>query len=298
METTAIPSGSIVVGLDGSPSSTQALDWAIDQAGLEHRPLTLAHGVGPGQTLWLGQSGFDHRLVVTAMREDGQAVLDAAREHVAARAPGIEVHQTLRLADPREALLELAREAAMVVLGSRGRGPVRSLLLGSVSVAVSRHAPCPVVVLRPHNRGAIRQGVLVGADGTASSGTTLEFAYRVASQRHLPLTVMHCFWDLRSITAGPAMVLAGEPDLEAERLLLAESVSGLGEKFPDVHVTTELARGMADDCLVRAAERMDLVVVGRHLHSPVSGLVRGSVASAVLEHAPSIVAVVPDPRDA
>ncbi len=293
MEITKIPSGTIVVGVDGSPSSERALDWAIEQAGLEHRPLTLAHGVGPGHTAWMDQSGFDHRLVLDAMHEDARAVLDAARAQVTQRAPALEVHEVLRLADPRQTLFELSEEAEMVVVGSRGRGPVSTLLLGSVSVAVVRHASCPVVVLRPLNRGEVRRGVLVGADGTARSLPTLEFAYRQASLRNLPLTVMHCFWDARSAAAGSGLVGAGGVDLEDERRVLAESVSGMGEKFPEVHVTTELARGMADDCLIRAGQRMDMVVVGSHLKHPTSGALYGSVAAAVVEHASCIVAVVP-----
>lgn len=289
-----IPSGTIVVGVDGSPSAEQALEWAIDQAVLEHRPLTLAHGIAQAQSAWMTTPGFDRGIVLSAMHEDALAILSDARARVTDRAPGLEVHELLRLGDARQTLLDLSEDAAMIVLGSRGRGPVRTLLLGSVSVGVSRHASCPVVVTRPHNRGAVRRGVLVGADGTELSLPTLEFAYRMASLHQLPLTVMHCIWDAVAITAGPAMVLAGEPELEEQRLLLSESVSGMGEKFPDVHVTTEVARGLADDCLVRAAERMDLVVVGMHAHRPLAGLVYGSTATIVLEHASCVVAVVPD----
>lgn len=289
-----IPSGSIVVGVDGSPSAQRALEWAIDQAVLEHRPLALVHGVGPGSTVWMDQAGFDHRTALEAMHDDAQLILTGAHTQVTRRAPDVEVHEVLRTSDPREALLEISQHAAMIVLGSRGRGPIKSLLLGSVSVAITRHAACPVVVLRPRNLGIVRSGVLVGADGTPSSLPTLEFAYRQASLRGLPLTVMHCFWDVRGANLGAGIVADDEPNLEGERLLLAESVSGMGEKFPDVNVRTELARGLPDDCLIKAADRMDMVVVGFHRQHRVPGMVYGSVASAVVEHASSIVAVVPD----
>src|SRR6478736_648774 len=77
----------------------------------------------------------------------------------------------------------------MVVLGSRGRGRVSSLLLGSVGVAVVGHATCPVVVRRPA-RDRVRRGVLVGTDLTDDSRPALEFAYGLASVRHLTLTVL------------------------------------------------------------------------------------------------------------
>ena len=296
-----VPPGSVVVGVDGSTSSDQALDWAVEQAALEHRSLTLVHALGPigtSGTAWLDQAGVNQRDIIAAMRSDGQDLLDAARDRALARAPQVVVHQVLRLVDPREALLDLSREAATVVLGSRGRGPVRSLVLGSVSVGVSRHASCPVVILRPRNLGVVRRGVLVGADGTERSRVTLEFAYRQASLRRLPLTVMHCFWDAVGATAGSRVVPDDEEGFDDQRLLLAESVSGMTEKFPDVSVRTELARGLADDCLVRASAQMDMVVVGFHPAGRVSGLVYGSVASTVLEHAGCIVAVVPEPEPA
>ena len=292
METTEIPSGSILVGVDGSDSAERALEWAIDQAVLERRPLTLVHGAGP--SMWYADAvGLDQRLVVEAIRDDAYAVVRAARDQVKARAPGLEIHESLQMGDARSVLLDLSSDASMIVLGSRGRGPVKSLLLGSVAVAVTRHASCPVVVLRPRNLGSVRHGVLVGADGTERSSTTLEFAYRQASLRGLPLTVMHCFWDVRSATIGSGVVSDDEPDLEIKRELLSESVSGMTEKFPDVPVRKVLARGLTDKCLVAAAETMDMLVVGARERGSLSGMVYGSVASAVVEHASSIVAVVP-----
>ena len=294
-----VPAGTVVVGVDGSASADQALDWAIEQAALEHRPLTLVHALGPlgtSGTAWLDQAGVNQRDILDAMRSDGQGLLDAARDRAFSKAPQLVVHEVLRLVDPREALLELSQEASTIVLGSRGRGPVRSLVLGSVSVGVSRHASCPVVILRPRNLGVVRRGVLVGADGTERCRATLEFAYRQASLRRLPLTVMHCFWDAQGATTGARVIPDDAEGFEDQRLLLAESVSGMTEKFPDVNVRTELARGLADDCLVRASAQMDMVVVGYHHSGSVSGLVYGSVASTVLEHASCIVAVVPEPQ--
>lgn len=177
MEKIRIPSGTVVVGVDGSPSADRALDWAIELAGRQHRPLTLAFGQD-----------------LDVLLDDGISALEKARARVAERAPELTVHQAVRKSDPRVLLLELATEATAVVVGSRGRGPVRSLLLGSVSSAVSRHAACPVVVARPGHPGLVRHGVVVGADGGPDSHSTVEFAYRMASLYGMPLTIVACSW--------------------------------------------------------------------------------------------------------
>lgn len=299
METTTtpsgIPAGSVVVGVDGSASGAGALHWAADQAALEHRPLVLLNGVGQAGTVWSETPGLDHRVVVEAMHQQGRALLDEARSAVLVRRPALDVRDVLAPADAREALLEASRTAGTLVVGSRGRGTVRSLLLGSVSLAVSRHASCPVVVVRPTEPHPPRHGVLVGVDGTSRCAATLEFAYRQASLADLPLTVMHVYWDVRTSAAAGAVVTGADTDLGDLELLVAESVSGMSEKFPDVRVHAQLCRGLADECLVRAGDRMDLVVVGSHRGGTLSEVVFGSVAAAVVEHASCPVAVVPEP---
>ena len=110
-----VPAGTVVVGVDGSTSADQALDWAVEQAALEHRPLTLVHALGPlgtSGTAWLDQAGVNQRDILDAMRGDGQKLLDAARDRAFNKAPQLVVHEVLRLVDPREALLELSQEAS------------------------------------------------------------------------------------------------------------------------------------------------------------------------------------------
>jgi nucleotide-binding universal stress UspA family protein len=265
---TQVPAGTIVVGVDGSPSSVSAVRWAVEQAVADHRPLTLAH----------------------ATREPGEVLTEA--HAVGARpAPTLEVHGVTSQLAPRDMLLALSDAAATVVVGSRGLGPVRSLLLGSVGVALVRHAGCPVVVHRPANHGVVRQGVVVGVDGTPDSHPVLEEAYHQAALRDLPLLVLHCVWDAPAAIAGPHLVVA-TADLESERLLVAETVAGFGEKYPEVRARTELARGTADGALVAASSRMNLVVVGAH-HGRTGSVPFGSVAASVVEHAHATVEVVP-----
>ena len=88
--------------------------------------------------------------------------------------------------------------------------------------------------------------------------------------------------------------MSDEPaDLEPERLYLAEATAGMKEKYPEVHVTTRMARGIPEEALVRLGERMDLIVVGAHQNSRISQAVFGSVSVAVVENAARPVVVVP-----
>jgi nucleotide-binding universal stress UspA family protein len=267
-------SGDIVVGIDGSEHADRALVWAAEQALLEKRSLTLV-----------------------AAGEDASTVSERALASTRNDYPTVPVHALRRSRDPRAILLDLSRDAHLVVVGSRGRGTLRSMLLGSVSAAVSAHAECPVVVCRPIVGDHPTHGVVVGADGTRESLPVVEFAYRQAALRELPLTVLHSFWDA-AVAVAQYRESAGlgveEPDLEDLRSVLATSVAGLAEIYPDVQVTFELKHGFADEALSPRGKRWDLIVVGRHPKTSVDRLLTGSISRSVLERASSTVAVVPE----
>jgi nucleotide-binding universal stress UspA family protein len=276
----ATPIGAILVGVDVGDHSDRAVDWAADQAALERRPLLLVHATGP--TMW------------GKITTEDVEVLARAADRATHRQPGLALHTEVIAEDARPALLRHAATAEMVVVGSRGRGPARSRLLGSVSASVAHQASCPVVVVRPHHPGAVRRGVYVGVDGTAGSAPVVEFAYRHAAIRGLPLTAMHCVWDYAAPTTRPRSIPRTQPGYDDARLLLAESTSGMTEKYPDVHVTPQLWSGLPQDCLAQAAEHADIIVVGRRQIDPFTRALFGEVSGRVVEHADCVVAVVPD----
>lgn len=291
MENVSIPSGTVVVGVDDSAPSERALLWAIEQAALERRALTLVHSPGDGKAGWLKQPEVNPGQIHEAMRSEGREVLDRALEVVARQDPDLVVRTVLDLVDARLLLLSLSREAAMLVLGSRGRGPIASTVLGSVSVAVARDAACPVAILRPELIGRVGHGVLVGVDGSERCRPAVELAFVLAAERSLPLTVLHCFSDGRRHGTGEVSV--DEAGLEDRWMVVSESVGGMREKFPDVEVHLSLARGSAEGCLVRAGRTMDVVVLGpHHLHSPIA-FFEGHTGQEVIEHADCVVVVVP-----
>lgn len=269
-----IDPGSIMVAVDGSEHAERAVRWAADQASLEGR-----------------------RLVVVAVGEDARAIADGAASQVGSLHPALAVQTLCREGDPRRVLIEFSEHVHLIVLGSRGRGALKSMFLGSVSAAVSAHAVCPVVVCRPAHDQPHAQGVLVGADGSAESLPVIEFAYQQASLRRMPLTVLHCFWDPAAAVAEYRRA-RGEDyavlDLEDLRAVLATSVAGCAEKYPDVPVALELQHGLIDEALSARTTEWDLIVVGRHPMTSVSRVLTGSIATAVLERARATVAVVPE----
>ncbi|MCW2780667.1 MAG: universal stress protein [Marmoricola sp.] len=287
-----VPSGTIVVGIDGSCPSERALGWAIIQAQLEHRPLTLLHGVDLRSIDLSGAVGLDPLVVPAALKGQGQALLSAAMRGVAKRAPGLEVITAHVPVDPREALVDASTRATMVVLGSHGRSPMKTLQLGSVSLAVSRNAECPVVVLRPQEPTTEDNGILVGVGGERRNLPAVEFAYQQASFRSQPLTVMHGFWDIHG-RMGLSLMSAGEAGSEDELRIVAETIAGMSEKFPDVKVSVQLRRGLVEDCLIHAGKGMGMIVIGAHPDRMALDVLTGNPTRALLEYAECMVAVVP-----
>ena len=282
------PAGSIVVGVDGSATGAEAVTWAAEQAAYDRRPLTLVHAYHLDNIYWLASAGIDDATIVDQMRDEGVLLLETAKAAALEAAPGIEVHEVLFRTDARSALIDASREAAMVVLGSRGRGRVSSLLLGSVGVAVVGHATCPVVVRRPAG-DRVRRGVLVGSDLTDDSRPAVEYAYALASLRHLPLTVLAFRADV------PWFGREGEEATDrVERARLAAWMTELGAKYPDVRVTEEDVEEPEARALVTQGAEKEIVVVGSHHHGLVASALGRALAVAVVEHAPTTVVVVPE----
>ena len=294
-----IEPGSIVVAVDGSDHAERAVRWAADQAALEGRPLVVISMARYDEVYAVGWAGMaDAPLAGTrGLLEHASAV---AAEQVAAAErlhPDLRVQALAATGDPRVALVDLSPQAHLIVLGSHGRGPLRSMLLGSVSAAVGKHAECPVVVCRPQGRGATTHGAVVAADGTRESLPVIEFAFEQASLRGLPLTVMHSFWDAAAAVAQYRGISAEDlNDLALQELWmgLSESVAGMREKYPDVPIKLELRHGLVDAAVSPPGRSWDLTVVGRHPVDSIGRLLTGSISTAILERAQGPVAVVPE----
>ena len=296
MSSAPIIDGTIAVGLDGSRASDLAVDWAACQAHLDRAPLTLVHclSTDPWGAAWRDSPELADARIFRERTAAGESLLASAAARVRERYPRLEVHSALRHVDPRDGLLDVARDADLLVVGSRGLGPLRSLLQGSVSMMVSKHSPSPVVVVRAPASAPPEAGVVVAVEGSAHDRHVVEFGCRLARSRQLDLTVLHCLWDVVKIAEGVHEVAAEETDLEPEHALLQDALLGIASQFPDLTVHLRLARGFVDAELVQASRSAELLVVGHHRRRLLDRLVSGSVAPTVLEHARCTVAVVPD----
>lgn len=188
-----------------------------------------------------------------------------------------------------------SRTASMIVLGDRGIGGFAALVLGSVAIQVASYAQCPVLVARGEDRSA--GPIVVGVDGSALSRAAVEFAAEEAAVRNARLRAVHAYTHPLSQGPGDMQPLVYDEDQlrgEEDRIV-AESLTGLGERYPDVPVTREAVHGRPVHVLTEASRDAQLVVVGGQGRGELSGLLLGSVSQGVLHHSTCPVAVVRRP---
>ena len=285
----------IVVGVDGSASAMHAVRWAAAEAIRRQASLRLVH------VCFLMPVRHPTRVAPPpdyhdAILEQGRHWLDQAAEVARATAPDVPVGTDLRDGVIAEVLLRESASALLVVLGSRGLGGFRELLVGSVAVALSAHGHCPVVVVRGPGRDAPPPDsgpVVVGIDGSPLSDVAIEFAFTAAAERGVPLVAVHSWMDVPM--AGGWGSLPGTIDWEwvgaNEARALDEIVASWTEKFPDVEVRTVVRRDRPQRALLEAAAGAQLLVVGSRGRGALTGLGLGSVSQTLLHHAECPVAV-------
>jgi len=144
----------IIVGTDGSAHSRRALEWAIREAGTRRTPLTVFTVYQAIPDYWGTVTSPGAHALAAEARKMAQEEADRLLDRAGPRSRPLSV--TVRAANglPAAELLKAAddTDADMIVVGARGAGGFRKLLLGSVSTYVTRHAHCPVAVIPPEDR--------------------------------------------------------------------------------------------------------------------------------------------------
>ncbi|MER6073380.1 universal stress protein [Streptomyces sp. NPDC001817] len=295
----------VTVGLDGSPESRAAAEWAAREAALCGLPLKIVHVWEPvpepvTQAPLLGGETRQHWT---------EEVPREAAEGLRLRHPGLEVVTDRLTGNPAHALTEAADSAELTVLGSRGFGGIAGFMTGSVSLAVLAHAERPVVLVRAGEQAADEhkpdpagvpseaapfRPVVLGLDLGTPDETLLGFAFGAAARRGAPLRVVHAW------SEPPTSFYRFYGDAElAEELTrgqakaLTELLRSWRQKFPDVQVIEASRCGSAAQVLVDSSREASLVVVGRRVRTSPLGARIGHVTHAVLHHVLTPVAVVP-----
>jgi nucleotide-binding universal stress UspA family protein len=282
----------ILVGIDGSPGSEAALRWACHEATL--RPAAVTALVA-----WTAD-GRPHHIYHLATHADSAGLMAAARtllETAVARVrgdfPTVEVTPVARQAEPVAAMLELAAQADLVVVGARGNSVIRRLAAGSVSQGVVHFSPVPVVVVHdvPHTGAVDKRPVAVGIDGSGMSLAALRWAAGEAATRGVPLRVVHSWGGLDPLYAD--LLLSSKHAVTQLASALLDDAVKLGlDGAPETDVLPVIASDAPVVALLRESLNAQLLVVGGRGRGGFAELALGSVSHQCVLHAACPVAVV------
>ncbi|WP_069737847.1 universal stress protein [Streptomyces sp. EN27] len=292
----------ITVGLDGSAESRAAAEWAAREAKLRDLPVRLLHVCMPvpepmAQAPLLGAETHQHWT---------ERVPREAAEGLRLRHPGVGVSTEQRTGAPVEALVEAARDAELLVLGSRALSGLSGFLVGSVGQAVIARTEVPVVLVRageqatdehvmdpagPPSADTAFRPVVLGLGSPEDAA--IAFAFEEAKRREAPLYAVRAWdsWPYAVYTVGPGF--EHHEEFSRRRAdALAETLRPWRKKYPDVEVVEVSRPGSAAALLIDASRDASLVVVGRRVRRNPFGPHIGSVTHAVLHHSTAPVAVV------
>ncbi|MGH4030408.1 universal stress protein [Actinomycetota bacterium Odt1-20B] len=284
----------LIVGVDGSEPSLQALDWAADEAVRREATLRVVYGAGWG---WYER----HELSAVTSRSDERVFADhivaQAVERANRRGPAVKAIGEVVPEDPAAALIRETRTACAVVVGSRGRGRLAGMLLGSVGLSVAAHAESPVIVVRggTKNRSGGFGQVTVGVGEVQETSSAVAFARAAAEQRGAALRAVRA-WRCLAHEVPDYPRASGWTDghqrraeAELDEALREPTVSTPGTPG----VRREVVEGHARVVLLNAAVASDLLVVGARRRKGHVGMQLGPVNHALLHHADCPVAIVP-----
>nr|WP_225812194.1 universal stress protein [Streptomyces spinosus] len=287
----------LVVGVDGSTSCLLAVDWSVDEAARHGVPLRLVYA-----SLW---ARYEAGLPSVDPRRPSEQVL---AEHIVASAadraerrnPDVKVTTDIVPDDAAAALVHAGDEAFALVTGSRGRGELKGALLGSVGLAVSARAHCPVVVVRGDRVGleGAHERILLGLGETGTSAEAVRFAFREAEVRGCVLDVVRAWRRPAYDRNGDRLQPGGPADTYEERAsaVIDALLKAVSAEHPHVRTRPATLEGPAGKILVDRSAAADLVIVGARRRTRHLGLQLGCVSHTLLHQAQCPVAVVPERR--
>ena len=295
----------LLLATDGSPSAERALQLLIQEpwpAPSMVRVVTVLDEVAMS-------AGNPWPIVAPVAPFDVDEVARAAAaetlEHAAERIrPVFEVETAILTGRPAQVIADEARRwgADVIVMGSRGHGPLSSMVLGSVSAEVIDLSDRPVLVAR----GDRVRGVVLGVDGSAGAERAVDLVLHWLPFRATRIHVvsvapsLYPWWvgmaEAGGVTTVPQLLASEEATRADEEVLVQATVERL--ERAGYLASGSVREGDAADQLIRAVEATgsDLIVIGTRGRTGLTRLVLGSVARNVITHAPCSVLVVHPPR--
>lgn len=271
----------MIVGVDGSPHAGHALAWAVARSERTGDAVDAVFAWNvfnqgfhePGEKLQPDFGDAEARVLLDQMIADYDVPGPVNARAVHGSAP--------------EALVGLATSDDLMVVGARGLGGFKGLLLGSVSAKVLELAPCPVVVIHSETPLGDDGAIVVGVDGSEGSDQAVAWAAAEARSSGDPVVLVSA-WQapLYPTMAVPQVLEALAEGTEEQLAQLAAS-----EVLDGVEVSTEVVVGSAAHALV-ARDDAGMIVVGSRGRGVVAGVLLGSVSRQVVHHATAPVVVV------
>jgi nucleotide-binding universal stress UspA family protein len=279
----------VVVGVDESDGAADALRWAEQEADLDGAALTAVMAWG-----WLDQHHLLDRSKWDAQYGESEAHAALGRYVEMALGPEalerVDLEVVSNLAGP--ALVEAARDADLLVVGARGLGGFRGLLLGSVSQQCLHRTRIPVAIVRDAPFDTSPRRVVVAVDGSPGSVDAARWAAADARRRGARLDVVSV-WQLPYLGYSPATAALFDEDL-IEKDALA-TLHGVVDAIDagDVEVNPIALRRPTIAGIIESARGASVLVMGSRGLGAVQRTVFGSVATQVSYHAPCPLVVVP-----
>ena len=280
-----------MVGIDGSPSSRHAALWAsghVSGRGRELRLMTAWHPPFLAPTPGWGGPVSSPEEFDARSREQLERLAAELRTSVE-----VPVETIVCRGGASSCLLDAAGHAALLVVGSRGRGGFARLALGSTSTQCATHADAPTAVIpigapiRPARR------IVVGLDGSRNSIAAARWAVDFADAGSIVECVM--VWDITPlITSDESFVVPEATDFVRQRF--AETMAELRRSVDrrDLEIVQRFEEGLPRGVLRRAAQQSDLFVMGARGQGAIGSMLLGSVSSWLLHHLDRPIVVVPD----
>lgn len=287
-------SSAVVVGIDGSVAAEIAVKWAAVEAATRGCPLHLLYVMEVVDSVL---PDLSHPFVGLEFEKDVTAVLEKNAD-IARTAAGetLEVSTEFTRGTVVPTLITASKDARLLVLGSRGRGALSRAFLGSVTSALVRHGLCPVAVI--HEKSPVTRSakpVVVGVDGSKNSEPAIEYAMAAASRLGVPVRAVYAWYDFSGAIVPP---LQWAEVAEEQKVVMAESMAGWQEQFPEVKIERIVVPDNPARNLLDESRDAQLVVVGSRGRGGFVGALLGSTSQRLVHSVECPIVVVRHSEDA